>query len=175
MANGIYRPKYRDRVTGEQKVAKVWWLSADPLTGKRRSTGTTNREAALAMLADLRRLAGFGARGVDTLKGDLLDLLFSPEKAGDMPVCYFVGEEDGDAIKIGFTTDLKRRLEEFRHYSPAPIVVRGLLFGSLAIERRLHAEFSAYRMHGSWYRREGDLAEFLNEIEFARWFGLEAA
>lgn len=52
----LYKPKYIDR-HGKEKTAGVWWIRVDPITGKRRSTGCANKEAALAWCAEQERIA----------------------------------------------------------------------------------------------------------------------
>lgn len=74
-------------------------------------------------------------------------LLMDPEPGW----IYFV--EGGGLVKIGRTTNLKRRLARLRTLSPVPI---RLIFAvrstkPLEHERELHDTFSAWRHHGEWF------------------------
>lgn len=65
-------------------------------------------------------------------------------------------------VKIGFTTDLKRRLASLQTGLPELLV----LYASIkrvkkADEARLHIRFAAYRLQGEWFRKEGDLATWI--------------
>lgn len=56
MSDGFYRPKYRDKKTGQLRVAKVYW-SRDPVSGERVSTGARSIEGAQAWRAERERRA----------------------------------------------------------------------------------------------------------------------
>jgi integrase len=56
MSDGFYRPKYRDRKTGQLRVAKVYW-ARDPVSGERTSTGARSLEGAQAWRAERERRA----------------------------------------------------------------------------------------------------------------------
>lgn len=56
MDDGFYKPKYRDKKTGQLRVAKVYWCR-DPVSGRRASTGARTIEGARAWRAERERRA----------------------------------------------------------------------------------------------------------------------
>jgi hypothetical protein len=71
-------------------------------------------------------------------------------------VVYFIGR--GELIKIGFTSNLHRRME-----SLLPERIYRLLAGDRVQERALHQVFAADRIRGEWFRRSDDLMSFIDE------------
>lgn len=70
-------------------------------------------------------------------------------------------------LKIGFTTDLARRVIALRGISTSgqPPLVLALEEGDTRRERERHREFAELRSHGEWFRYEGVLVKFLAEME----------
>lgn len=67
------------------------------------------------------------------------------------PVVYFIQSEDGGHIKIGFTEDLARRIENLNSARPDRLVVLGAFGAQPADERRMHEALSAHREKGEWF------------------------
>ncbi len=70
---------------------------------------------------------------------------------------YFVqaGDPDADggaAIKIGFTTDLDRRLRQLQTAHPEPLKIIERVIGTRAIEAFFHRLLRPQRIQGEWYR-----------------------
>lgn len=55
-------------------------------------------------------------------------------------------------IKIGFTNNVKGRMSKLRGGSPSALKLILLLPGTLLDEAGYHELFSAYRLHGEWFR-----------------------
>lgn len=64
-------------------------------------------------------------------------------------------------IKIGYSTDPRGRLSNLRVSSPLEITVLRVIEGTVADERELHNRFAAQRVRGEWFKREGELAEWI--------------
>jgi len=75
------------------------------------------------------------------------------------PIVYFI--YCAGRIKIGFTTNLRFRHEQFRNAFPFPPVVLLVMKGALPAERKLHAKFAAERLHGEWFVLSDKLRRFL--------------
>jgi hypothetical protein len=64
-------------------------------------------------------------------------------------------------LKIGYTTDLKRRLEDFNTHCPFPATLLLTIRGLPEHEERFHEMFSGDRIRGEWFNLSLDLREFL--------------
>lgn len=78
--------------------------------------------------------------------------------------CYFIGFDD-DKARIGYTSNLGSRLKDYASYWPSAPEVFGLLRGGRDLERLLHGIFREYQLEREWYRHEGDLWLFTNDVE----------
>jgi hypothetical protein len=65
----------------------------------------------------------------------------------------------GDKVKIGFTTNLRGRLDAIPHDE-----ILGTVPGMLADEKRCHAAFAHLREQGEWFRAEPDLLAFIKDV-----------
>lgn len=67
---------------------------------------------------------------------------------------YFVQEVGlfRNRVKIGFTNDIKRRLDQLRVTSPSELKVLLTLPGDMQTEAAYHERFSKYRLHGEWFK-----------------------
>lgn len=71
---------------------------------------------------------------------------------------YFVAAETLNALKIGFSAEHPSiRLKAIQTGCPAPLKLLAYVEGPQSEERQLHKVFAALRMHGEWFRYEGDL------------------
>ena len=62
-------------------------------------------------------------------------------------------------VKIGITTNLDMRMSGLQ--MPVDLTLYALLEGWRREELELHGRFSEYRLKGEWFRREGELAEWI--------------
>lgn len=69
-------------------------------------------------------------------------------------------------VKIGYTTNLKRRLSDLRGASPSKLRLLLSLPGSLEDEHGLHERFADYRLRGEWFRFGLRLFVFLNQFKY---------
>ena len=71
------------------------------------------------------------------------------EWGGEMNELYFVGNQN--AIKIGFSSQVERRLRAFAIGNPGKIELLGSVRGSLEDEAALHEHLAQYRVCGEWF------------------------
>ena len=64
---------------------------------------------------------------------------------------YCIGEKPGGPVKVGFTTQLARRLADIQTGSPVPLVVLGSFAGTRGSEADLHEQFADLALHGEWF------------------------
>lgn len=76
---------------------------------------------------------------------------------------YFFQSETG-LVKIGFTTDIKKRTQGLLHGSPVPLTLLGTVAGNAKLEAELHAEFSTLRRHGEWFELNESLRQRIEAI-----------
>lgn len=78
-------------------------------------------------------------------------------------IIYVIGF--GSYVKIGITgfASAKRRIRYMQSSCPEPLEVYGEFEGTLFDEMWLLGRFIKYRTVGEWFRREGDLARWIDE------------
>ena len=69
-------------------------------------------------------------------------------------ILYFIANEVLDAVKIGLTTNIARRLSTLQIASPVELIPVLLCKSSQNLEREVHAQFKAEGWHirGEWFR-----------------------
>ena len=76
-------------------------------------------------------------------------------------MAYFIGAETGP-VKIGQTTDIRRRLSALQVASPVRLTLLAVCRGGCQ-ERMYHSQFAHSRLHGEWFERTPEI-----EAEIAR-------
>lgn len=66
----------------------------------------------------------------------------------------------GPYIKIGVSIDIPERMAKLQ--MPEKVELYSALEGWITEERALHRRFAAYRLNGEWFRKEGELAEWID-------------
>jgi hypothetical protein len=74
-----------------------------------------------------------------------------PLALGRRSYVYVAHRLDDGAIKIGFATDVMRRISELRKLSQSAVELVACMPGGKPDELRLHAQFSTYRIDGEWF------------------------
>lgn len=64
---------------------------------------------------------------------------------------YLIGSPDSPVVKIGCSTDPKRRLRNLQSGSPAPLRLLATFEGGYVAEKELHRRFAGRRVHGEWF------------------------
>lgn len=78
---------------------------------------------------------------------------------------YFIAAVGTSLVKVGHSTDVRKRLAKLSHLSPVTLVLLGTIPGGESEERRLHDLLGDYRHHGEWFRRCQMLDEIIAAIE----------
>ncbi len=66
-------------------------------------------------------------------------------------VIYFVQGEYGGPIKIGFSTDLRKRLGSLQSSNPYKLILLMAIPGSRKTEQGIHDRLNAHWLRGEWY------------------------
>jgi hypothetical protein len=74
--------------------------------------------------------------------------LVLPEQDGASWIYFVAG---AGLTKIGLTTDLDERLRMLQAASPVALTLMLVIEGGREVERKLHAQFDAFRRHGEWF------------------------
>lgn len=88
-----------------------------------------------------------------------------PSDPGPDDLVYFM--YSAGLIKIGYTTDIYRRLNDLTNMGGAPIVLIGVLPATIQYERMLHRIFKADRKHGEWFHLSDQIRRFLQCLDDA--------
>lgn len=71
---------------------------------------------------------------------------------------YFLQAENGGAIKIGRTENLRRRFADLQSGSPLRLKLLGVLKGAEREEEAaIHAALDRFRLHGEWFEPARDV------------------
>lgn len=65
----------------------------------------------------------------------------------------------GPYVKIGVSIDIPERMTKLQ--MPEKVELYSALDGWIEEERALHKRFAEYRLNGEWFRREGELADWI--------------
>jgi hypothetical protein len=84
-----------------------------------------------------------------------------PQTATDGEVVYFI--RAGDAIKIGYTTNLAARKRALETASAASLELLGAVPGDRGEEARLHREWWHLHIRGEWFQADGELLRYIRE------------
>jgi hypothetical protein len=81
---------------------------------------------------------------------------------------YFIGCKD--FVKIGFTTDLTRRLNDLQNCVPFKLKVHAKINGcSIADEKALHRRFEKHRTEfGEWFRYAIEIQDYVYDLKMKR-------
>jgi predicted GIY-YIG superfamily endonuclease len=80
---------------------------------------------------------------------------------------YVAQRDRDDAIKIGWTSNLERRLREVRKGQGCPVNLVAAFAGDKTVELKLHARFSATRVEGEWFLSSPEIHRWLADIRSA--------
>ncbi len=73
---------------------------------------------------------------------------------------YFIQADDGP-VKIGYTSNQKKRVANMRTSSHAELKLLSVIDGTRSLEAEMHSKFSGLRIRGEWFRPEEPLLSFL--------------
>ena len=72
---------------------------------------------------------------------------------------YFITEDKTGFTKIGYTNNLRKRIESFQIGNPRDLFVSATIDGltlksARAVEKHLHNRMEKYRVRGEWFTRD---------------------
>jgi hypothetical protein len=76
---------------------------------------------------------------------------------------YFI--RCGDAVKIGFSTNIKKRLSRLQSANPFQLECIAWFKGTRMEERELHIVFEEYHIRGEWFLYNNKVREYLKREE----------
>ena len=80
-------------------------------------------------------------------------------------VVYFVGADEGSgAVKIGWSTDLKKRMSALNTGSSRALTLLAWVRGGRVVEAHFHKAFKASRVNGEWFKRTPDLVALIADL-----------
>lgn len=146
-----------------------WDVNAEKITAIRKEERGTRGERIAAVRALFRELhdAGHMTRKVRSggRVGTVLEVFDVPvrrenpvpvddpkhpaERRGE--VVYIVGEPGSSVVKIGMTSNIKKRLKGIQTHSPAQLEVLWTHQGGAELEEALHDRYHSRRLQGEWF------------------------
>lgn len=85
---------------------------------------------------------------------------------------YFIQNETTKAIKIGYSTDVQKRLAQLQTAVAEKLILIGQITGEIEHERALHDRFREHHLRGEWFRGDAGLAEELAAMSEKSQWGL---
>lgn len=76
---------------------------------------------------------------------------------------YIVGYSE--FLKIGFTTNVRKRLSAIQSSLPIVLTTYCIFAGSLEQEQNLHIKFAEFKLRGEWFRQSPDLMTYIAELQ----------
>lgn len=73
---------------------------------------------------------------------------------------YFVQAATGH-IKIGYATNIKKRLAELQVSQPAELTLLGVREGGRAVEAEMHRRFSEHHAKGEWFYPADGILQYI--------------
>lgn len=67
----------------------------------------------------------------------------------------------GSTVKIGFSRNLRGRLDKLRNGNSFPVFICKFVKGDRRTEKSFHTRFAEYRVRGEWFDLRGSLAKYL--------------
>lgn len=115
-----------------------------------------------------RRVAAYSAMRLD-FAGKLQacwHLLAESEEDGQL--VYFLRMGEDGPVKIGISSDVKKRVKTLQTAIPYELKLLGAIPGGARAEAFLHQLFDSYRLKGEWFTADPVLLSFLTDLVKAR-------
>jgi hypothetical protein len=78
---------------------------------------------------------------------------------------YFIQSERGGPIKIGYTTNLERRIMALQTAQPYPLKLLLVIHGGVEEENKLHKKFNSLRLCGEWFSPDEKLLQYIEKLK----------
>ena len=72
-------------------------------------------------------------------------------------------------VKIGFTSNINKRLSQLQVSSPVKLEVLHLIEGNVSLEKELHVLFKDLRTSGEWFKFDPSILEYFVDKECLLW------
>lgn len=117
-----------------------------------------------------RKLTPPRADGLKHREAAMLDLDVANGRVG---LIYFASNPESKTIKIGFTTNLDRRMRELRGASGADVYAYAGFHAPRSLEHLVHRKLKIYRVRNEWFNHSDELQELIGCMEdYEIWHGL---
>ena len=70
----------------------------------------------------------------------------------------------GNRVKIGYSANVERRLEDVGAHLEAPLALLGTITGGYSTEHAIHAALSEFRLKGEWFRDCADVRGYIDRL-----------
>ena len=80
---------------------------------------------------------------------------------------YFILNLTTQELKIGQSKYPYARLKQLEQEEKAPLVLLGMKEDVIPLEKKLHSKFSHLHSRGEWFKLEGDLVDYVQQIHKA--------
>ncbi len=77
---------------------------------------------------------------------------------------YFVLCKEAQAVKIGVTNDVKKRLDSLQTANPFNLELLKFIEGNRSREQEIHKKFEHLKRNGEWFSYSQELREFINNL-----------
>lgn len=78
---------------------------------------------------------------------------------------YFIQSQNGGRIKIGYSANVDRRLENIRGANAYPINVLHISEGSRGVEGEIHVALKDHRAHLEWFEPHDDVLALIDDLK----------
>ena len=78
---------------------------------------------------------------------------------------YFIKPKGDGYMKVGYTTDVSRRLAELQAANPRKLRIVAVVPGTQKLEAAFHAVLAPYRTTGEWFKITGKVKRLLMLLE----------
>jgi hypothetical protein len=76
---------------------------------------------------------------------------------------YFIQCHNNHFIKIGYTKDIKARLQIIQSNNPEQIDILNIIMGTEKLESQIHNQLSKYKIRGEWYYPKQEVVNLMNQ------------
>jgi len=152
-----------------KRYTVAWWLCRQdiatagyPIRARALWRGKDNRQPTGAEMEEI------GRRCLQ-LQHEMLDWRWRPKGRKALRMrrnsgfVYFL--RSGDLIKIGFATNIRKRITDLQIANPGELVLLASMRGSPWIEKKLHHRFRSLRSRGEWFSSGPRLLDFIKTIQ----------
>lgn len=78
---------------------------------------------------------------------------------------YFLQSGQDGPIKIGYTTDIQKRIKALQTAHPFPLKLLLVINGNVDDESKLHKKFNSLRFCGEWFSPDEKLLQYIEKLK----------